>query len=196
MRELESVRDNVLQLFGRDEWVKWVHEGLFPAYTNDEKKRNIALAKLSNHCAICRNVNGCCFPKNNNIKYPLHPNCHCFLEDIPKPKISAECPQEKFTEYVFSPKYENNGKIKLFLSWGYAKIDAAYLIEEFTRQAEEKYASGDFILGLLNEYGQRISIVTELERKDGKGKVKFLSGWMVYPDGVIKLATPLGGEVK
>ena len=64
------------------------------------------------------------------------------------------------------------------------------------RQAEKKYANGDFKLGVLNDYGQRISVVIELERKDGKGKVKFMTGWMVYPEGNIKLTTPLGGKVK
>ena len=81
------------------------------------------------------------------------------------------------------------------MSSGFYTIDAQYLIDEFVRQAEEKYASGDFILGTLNEYGQRISIITEIERRDGNGTARFLTGWMVYPDGYIKLTTPFGGEV-
>ena len=72
-------------------------------------------------------------------------------------------------------------------------MDSEVLAEEITRQAKEKYSNGNFTLGLLNGYGQRISIETELERKDGKGKVRFLSGWMVYPDGNIRNTTPYGG---
>ena len=196
MRELESVRDNVLQLFSNNEWVQWVHEGLLPAYTDKEKDMNVELAKLSNHCAICRNVNGCCFPKNNNIKYPLHPNCHCYLMDIAKPQITAECSKDKFERYVFSPKYEYKGKKKLFLEWGYDKINAEYLVEELTRQAKGKYASGDYTLGVLNEYGQRITIVVSLEHRLEKRIVRFKTGWMVYPDGNIKNTTPFSGEVE
>lgn len=196
MRELENVRDSILQIFSNDEWVQWIHEGLLPAYTSEDKSRNVELAKFSNHCAICRNVNGCCFPKNNNIHYPLHPNCHCYLIDISKPIITAECREEKFIGYVFANKYADNGKNNLFKEWGFAKIDTEYLINEFVRQAKQKYDNGDFKLGVLNEYGQRISIITELIRKDGKGIVKFYSGWMVYPNGNIKNTTPYGGEVK
>lgn len=116
--------------------------------------------------------------------------------DIPRPQVTAECEIEKFTKYVFSQKYKNNGKMKLFLSWGYDTIDAQYLVEEFIRQAEEKYANGDFILEVLNEYGQRISIIIEIMRRDGNGIARFLTGWMVYPDGYIKLTTPFEGEVK
>ena len=196
VRELESVRKNVLQLFGNYEWVKWVHEGLLPAYTNDEKKRNIALAKLSNHCAICRNVNGCCFPKNKNIKYPLHPNCHCFLLDTIKPQITAECSTDKFEGYIFAEKHKDNGKMELFIRWGFGIIDTEYLIEELTSQAKEKYSNGNFALGTLDGFGQRISVLTELDRKDGKGRVRFLTGWLVYPDGNIKNTTPYGGNVE
>ncbi|MDE5755898.1 MAG: hypothetical protein K2I23_02280 [Clostridia bacterium] len=196
MRELEQVRDTILHIFDKESWIRFVHEGLLPSYTSQEKKANIDMAELSRHCAICRNINACCFPKRNKPKYPLHPNCHCFLVDIAKPKIIAECSIEKFNGYIFAPKYEDNGKIQLYTKWGYDKIDAYYLVKELTRQAEEKYASGDFILGLLNEYGQRISIITELERKDGKGIVRFLTGWLVYPDGNIKNTTPYGGDVK
>ena len=124
----------------------------------------------------------------------MHPNCHCFIIDIAKPKITVECPERKFKEYIFAAKGKENGKMQMFKDWGYDITDSIDLVEELERQAKEKYSNGDFILGLLNEYGQRISIQTELERKDGKGKVSFFSGWMVYPDGNIQNATPYGGE--
>ncbi|MDE6870392.1 MAG: hypothetical protein K2J75_06655 [Clostridia bacterium] len=196
MRELENVRDNVLQIFDSDSWIQFVHEGLLPAYTSQEKQINFQESALSRHCAICRNINGCCFPKNNMPSYPLHPNCHCFLVDIAKPQVTAECPKDKFEGYIFSPKYAYNGKIQLYIKWGYDIMDMGYLINELSRQAKENYSNGDFKLGLLNGYGQRISIVTKLERKDRKEIVKFLTGWMVYPDGNIKLITPYGGTVK
>lgn len=196
MRELENVRNSVLQIFDSDSWIQFIHEGLLPAYTSQEKAKNVIEGNLSNHCAICRNINRCCFPKNNMPKYPLHPNCHCILVDIEKPQVTVECPEEKFERYVFSPKYEYKGKKKLFLEWGYDKINTEYLVEELTRQAKEKYASGDYTLGELNEYGQRITIVVSLEHRLEKRLVRFKTGWMVYPDGNIKNTTPFSGEVE
>ena len=84
----------------------------------------------------------------------------------------------------------NKGKNKLFESWGYDKMDSKWLKQEFERQAKEKYESGNFKLGKLDDYGQRISIEIELPRKDRIGTIKFISGWMVYPNGKIQLATP------
>ncbi len=72
-------------------------------------------------------------------------------------------------------------------------MDSQWLQREFERQAKEKYESGDFTLGKLDMYGQRINIEIELPRKDEIGTVKFISGWMVYPNGRIQLATPMGG---
>jgi len=66
------------------------------------------------------------------------------------------------------------------------------LQEEFTRQAQEKYANGNYELGKLDEYGQRINITIILPRKDGKTPVSFVCGCMVYPYGKIQITTPYG----
>jgi len=58
----------------------------------------------------------------------------------------------------------------------------------------EKYISGDYEIGCLDEYGQRISIRVEIPRKDNEGIVSFITGWMARPDGHIQLATPYGGK--
>ena len=125
-------------------------------------------------------------------EYPLHPNCHCKLMPIDRVWATAECPIGKFENYIFSP-VENKGKKELFESWGYAKIDSTWLQQEFERQAREKYESGNFKLGKLDNHGQRINIEIELPRKDRIGTVKFISGWMVYPNGKIQNTTPYGG---
>ena len=44
----------------------------------------------------------------------------------------------------------------------------------------EKYVAGEYILSKLNENGQRINIVIEIQRKDKAEMVSFVSGWMVY----------------
>jgi len=62
------------------------------------------------------------------------------------------------------------------------------------RQAREKYFAGDYTLGRLDIRGQRISIRITLQRKDGTGSVSFLTGWMILPNGQLKLNTPYGGK--
>ena len=68
------------------------------------------------------------------------------------------------------------------------------LKSEIEKQALEKYISGNYELGKLNDKGQRISIRIEIARKDIGSKVSFITGWMVFPNGHIQLITPLGGK--
>lgn len=89
--------------------------------------------------------------------------------------------------------YKHN-KEKLFKEWGYTVDDARWLQTEMERQAREKYISGNYQLGKLNIYGQRINIVIEIPRKDTGEPVTFVSGWMVEPRGKLKLNTPYGGK--
>lgn len=195
MKELEVAKLKSLKMFKNGDWIRWIHEGTRPAHSNNEKLANIALsiAMLGKHCSICLNINGCCFPRSNMPKYPLHLNCHCRIESIYRVNAKAECELSKFSNYIFHPT-KNGGKKSLFESWGYDIIDSEWLQAEFIRQAKEKYESGNFVLGKLDNYGQRISIVITLPRKDKIGMVSFTSGWLVYPNGVIKLTTPVGGK--
>ena len=72
-------------------------------------------------------------------------------------------------------------------------MDSEWLKHEYERQAKEKYEAGDFSLGKLNEYGQRITIEIVIPRKNSPGFVIIKSGWMVYPNGNIMLNTPYAG---
>lgn len=111
--------------------------------------------------------------------------------NIPSITAKAECPIEKFTKYVFVPSLIDDKK-QLFELWGYDIMDSLYLQQEFIKQAKLAYSVGDYELGLLNEYGQRINIAITLKRKDKNEYVTFRSGWMVYPNGKIVLTTPYG----
>lgn len=194
MRELEKAKIEAAKIFSNPCWVKWVHEGAIEAKNSKEKLLNriISILSLWKHCPVCLNLNGCCFPENNMPNPQLHPNCHCrvvYVNEVFKRAVGAI---EKFEKYVFNPRIEKNkGKKQLFESWGYDIMDSEWLTEEICRQAQEKYAMGDFELGLLDKYGQRINIYVELPRKDRIGTVEFVTGWLVYPNGVIKLTTPL-----
>lgn len=164
------------------QWKKWIH-------------RNLS----DNHCPECLMIDGCWFLKEKTPKWPHHPFCHCILEDIPYNDVltkgSSDSAYSKFDPYLFDTKGEyGHGKDKLFKSWGYSVEDAKYLKSEIEKQALEKYISGNYELGKLNDKGQRISIRIEIARKDIGSKVSFITGWMVFPNGHIQLITPLGGK--
>lgn len=73
------------------------------------------------------------------------------------------------------------------------RLRITYSLTEISH-GQEKYAKGDIALGELNSDGQRIMIEIVLPMKNKIGTIKFVPGWMVYPDGVIKLTTPYAGR--
>ena len=177
------------------DWVQWIHEGTGFATTQAEKDLRLVWEALSGkkHCAKCMNMSGCCFPRNNMPEYPLHPNCHCKVEPIGAIVATAESRRSKVEGWIFNPS-KPNGKKQLFTDWGYSIMDLDWLLSEYNRQGKEKYERGEFTLHKLDEYGQQINIRIELPRKDKLGTVTFISGWMVCPNGVIKLVTAYGGK--
>ena len=191
---LQQANEYTNKLFSTN-WVQWVHEGTRPAESNAEKSANVIKGTLSKHCAMCLNLNGCCFVIDKCPPKPLHPNCHCYTIDIPSITAKAECPIEKFTKYVFVPSLIDDKK-QLFELWGYDIMDSQYLQQEFIKQAKLAYSVGDYELGLLNDFGQRIKIEITLTKKNKNEYTTFVSGWMVYPDGKIILTTPYGGKSK
>ena len=126
---------------------------------------------------------------------PHHPYCHCTLEAIDYAivlaNVTVDSKYSKFDVYLFNTegKYNYN-KAKLFWDWGYDVEDIPWMKAEWERQAYEKYLAGDYKLNLLDEWGQRINIRIEIPRKDTGEIVSFMSGWMVYPNGRLQLATP------
>ena len=74
-------------------------------------------------------------------------------------------------------------KKKLFELLGYSIIDSEYLQKEFERQANLAYLIGDYELGVLDKYGQRINIAIKLKNKITGEYVIFKSGWMTYANG-------------
>ena len=191
----DNIRDKVLSLFNQNGWIKWIHEGTMRAYDNEDKKSNIIYASKSKHCAKCLNLNGFCFPQNNMPDYPLHYNCHCWLMPVSNIQFEANCDMRKFQEYAFIHK-DVNDKKGLFENLGYDIINAPQLLDEYCRQAQEKYANGNFVLHELKDYGQIINITITLPNKKDGGNVTIKSGWLVYPDGEIKLTTVFAGWIK
>ena len=163
-------------------WIKWVHNTV--GFT---------------HCFTCIRLNGCWFNNGNMPVQPLHKRCHCSTEPIPYSQVLSEAKSEsdygKFDPYLFNVgnKYTHN-KEKLFEKWGYTIADAKWLQKEIEQQGREKYVLGEYTLGKLNHNGQRISIRVSIPRKNTDEFVSFITGWLVFPNGKIRLITPYGGK--
>ena len=121
---------------------------------------------------------------------PQHEKCHCTTKNIVAPiagiSAIADCPMEKIKNYAFVDK----AKKKFFNDNGYDIIDSGYIKNEYERQAQEKYVRGDYLLGNLDQYGQRITIVMELPSRTNNNKIFIPSGWLVNPKGHIRNTTP------
>lgn len=163
-------------------WIEWIH-------------RNLS----DKHCEVCLSLNGCWFLKTKAPTWPHHQYCHCVLKNVDYSKIILESmalsKYSKFDPYLFNV---NNAyphkKQEMFLKWGYTVEDSKWLQKEIEKQALEKYRLGDYKLGVLDRYGQRISIRVEIPRKISGENVSFITGWTVLPSGRISLNTPYGGK--
>ena len=163
-------------------WVQWSHH-----------------SEGKTHCEECLKLDGCWFQKEKAPPCPHHPFCHCTLEPIDYAFALANASTysdfSKFDPYLFDPEnFYQHGKNRAFESWGYSVSDSRWLQNEIERQAHEKYLVGDYKLGLLDQWGQRINIRVEISRKDGIENVSFITGLTVQSRGQIKLNTPYGGK--
>lgn len=164
------------------QWVKWIHE-----------------ATGISHCLECLQLNGCWFAKDHAPIWPHHENCHCRLEKVDYLAVllsaATVSDDRKFDPYLFNTNgLQSHNKEKLFAQWGYSVEDARWLQAEIEQQARKKYIAGEYTLGKLDNNGQRISIRITIPRKDGSGDVSFITGWMVEPNGTLRLTTPYGGK--
>lgn len=172
-------------------WVKWYHKGI-PDEEGDAREQARNQAETQRHCKVCTVLSGDYFPSPNMPPYPQHPHCDCMLFSIDKPasQAVASCAIEKFTKYVFLPE-NSKGKTALFKDLGYTIEDSEYLKSEFEIQAKQKYLNGEYVLGKLNNYGQRITIEIKLKSAI-KDDIILKTGWMIRPLGYITCNTPLG----
>lgn len=182
----EIVDDSIVN----NSWIEWDHYGV---PNEDGVLREIirTLMLVFGHCLVCTKLDGCYFIERNMPNQPQHNNCDCATLNKSKEQVKhtavSECDIRKFVEYIFKGV---GGKKELFESWGYSLNDSELLKNEFEKQAIEQYLKGNYILKGLDCNGQRIAIPINL-----KGNI-FYSGWMVYPNGLIKNTTPFGGWIK
>ena len=109
--------------------------------------------------------------------------------------LNATASTAKFSEYIFK-QGATHGKDAVFSALGYSAEDSAQLAEIYATQATAKYAQGAYTLGNLDKWGQRINITIDLAGQgNASGKIsRLISGWMINPDGTIRLITPFSGH--
>lgn len=109
-------------------------------------------------------------------------------------QLRVNVPIEKFRDYIFKSG-ATHGKDRIFRSLGYGPEQAEELARIYREQAAVKYARGEYSLGVKDEYGQRIEIEIELRGVgNAAGQTSHLkSGWMIQPDGNVRLNTPFTG---
>jgi filamentous hemagglutinin len=109
-------------------------------------------------------------------------------------QIRATVDPRKFSEYIFK-EGSAPGKAIVFEDLGYGVQDSKLLSAIYEQQAAAKYAAGEYTLGTLDGYGQRINIEIKLNGiGDYSNKTSYIkSGWMINADGSISLNTPFSG---
>ncbi|HZO12828.1 MAG TPA: RHS repeat-associated core domain-containing protein [Polyangiaceae bacterium] len=114
----------------------------------------------------------------------------------PVPK-SAAAPVPKFRDYIFKDG-ATHGKDKAFRNLGYGKEHSEQLADMWEKQAAEKFKNGQYTLGKADQYGQRVDIEIEVPGiGDAAGQTSHMrSGWMIQPDGTLKLNTPFSGYTR
>lgn len=191
MNVFKDAAEKLLALsgIGADVWVKRINDS-----SKDIKMcRGQATEDTQTRtCALCVAMNKTIFKKNNKPEY-FHPHCKCEMKEVELKTVTLDFPIEKITGYLFV----NEGKSKLIKSMGYVMADAQEIYDEIAENAREQYLSGNYILGVFDKSGQRITIHMKLKGKQEKADkiYKFKTGWMVYPNGELHNNTPFGGFV-
>lgn len=165
------------------------------------------------HCWKCVTVNHCWFIDQEGLrpqefdynKYQVnelldkeglyHPNCHCDKQIISTPQV------KDIEILLFEDKmdgvYEHKGQwVSEVL--GYPVEDKEIFKNIFFNQVKKKYVRGEYKYKGHNKYGFKINIEWILSggKNAAKKEFKIKSGFMIYPDGKLRIVTILGGKAK
>lgn len=145
--------------------------------TMDETTNTCVEDVAANH-TVYRNSNRCNY---------THPNCRCSYTFF-NGKLKVDFPIEKIRDYLFV----DVNKTKMMKKAGYYMEDWKNLYDYIYKVVENAYNSGDYILGVLNKYGQHAQVNFTIKGlRDHQGKLfRCYTGCVFKPYGVIRIATP------
>lgn len=192
-------------------WIQIVDDKNEITVADYDYSTGIIEGTTDNHCVPCVSFNRCWF-KNEKGKKPeinalimagiirqidtnddtlFHKWCHC--KEIPLPPLSTKdidiiVPNGKF-DYMFESKA---GWIK---AMGYDPSDRNKFIDELKEKTKEGYISGDYTIEKCTKYGVKIKVYFVVDGINEKAGSHYpLKGsYMVFPNGKIKINTPIGG---
>ena len=173
-------------------WVEWIHTGIpdEAGAIREQVRKSVA----TKHCMVCTSMDACFYPDNNKPDLPQHSYCDCYVKKIDYDKVrslaSVVFPIQKLTDYLFNEKNPNNkGKAALFNLWGFTIDDSKYLKDSLSKQALEKYLSGDFLIKGNHGFGTIVKIKVSLNGRS------WGTGWMIQPRGQIRNLTPYADNI-
>ena len=151
-----------------NQWIEWDHVGV-PNKPKEFRDIIRFVLSLLNHCMNCSALDGCYFIGRNMPKLPLHEMCDCknikISSSVVNANAEADCPIEKFTNYVFTDNVKSKGKKAIFASLGFSDKDSQTLKLEIEKQSLNNYLKGNYLLKNLDLNGQRLAIPITLSGK-------------------------------
>lgn len=183
-KEVSTIFKN---LFGiaDDCWVKRINTSPLDI----EKCEGQAIRDAStNTCELCVALNKTIFWNSNKPEY-YHPNCRCKNIRTELKDITFDFPMRKITNYLF---FDEN-KYAMMRSMGYDIQNAEEVYNLIEHNVRKEFLNKNYALKLLDKYGQRIEINYVIYGEKGHNCKKYIvhTGCVVWPNGKIKIATPL-----
>ncbi len=144
--------------------------------------------ELTNTCEICVALNKTVFKSNNSPTY-THPHCKCIQIPTTLSSPSLIFDMRKITDYLFIDK----SKSRMIKSMGFYPEDAQFLYDYVSLNVTKEFVNGNYILKNLNKNGQHFQINYNINGKRDHSNETFqcYAGCIAYPNGKIKIATPL-----
>ena len=196
-------------------WIQVVDDKNSLTIENYSYNTGVIEGTTDNHCVKCVAVNQCWF-KNETNKKPekfeltyksifdgmskgkmpglYHYNCHCketMITVISIDKISLIIPEKKL-DYLFNKKGD------WAESMGYHKNDYDSFVKELLQKTKEAYFYGNYYIINHTNYGCKINLNIDIPGVNEKlGQIyKIKTNYMIFPNGKLKMNTPLGGWQK
>ena len=179
-----DVANNLLGVEG-DVWVKRISRS---ALDIEICKGEAVADPTTKTCALCVALNKTIFKNSNKPDY-YHPNCKCKNVATTLDKVVLDFPMKKITGYLFVKQ----DKSAAMHSIGYTIEDADEIYNLIAENVSSKFMENQYILKSLNNHGQHIQINFSIAGKESHfGNVYGCHcGAVVWPNGKIKIATPL-----
>lgn len=173
------------EIVGNNHWIKRKSNSFLNLETCNGEAINDS---ITNTCELCVALNETVFKDYNKPDY-MHPHCKCFEVPINSVNIVIDFSPEKVTEYLFV----NMNKKAMMRSMGYTIQDWKEIYDLISYEVKINFVKNKYILRVLNVYGQHFQVNFILYGKNDHHGEEFQchSGCIAYPNGKIKIATPL-----